>query len=70
MRILDLCLGEYFLAKVATQILWSAEVDFTTEHLGQLQLHACESDKAGDTVRLEFDEHVNVAVRSEIGPKC
>ena len=38
-RILGLRLGQYLLSEVAAQILWRAEIDFTTEHPGQLQRH-------------------------------
>ena len=67
--ILNFRFFQYRVAEIAAQVLRRAEVDFATEHPGQFQLHTGESNKTGDTVRLELDEDVDIAVWSEIGPQ-
>lgn len=69
-RILDFRRFHDFLAEVPAQVCGSAQIDLpASEQIRQLQLHACDTKKSGDMIRLEFDQQVDVAIRTKIIPQ-
>jgi hypothetical protein len=63
--IFDLRLAQNFVAQIFAQKSPSVEVHFSPKKLGEFALHGKEI-KPDRSVRLELDQHVDVAVRAEV----
>jgi hypothetical protein len=58
-------LGEYLVTEVGAQKTGRIQVDAAPQNLGELILHP-EERQPGDMVRLELDQHVDIAVGTEV----
>ena len=67
LRIMDFRRGENILPKITAQILRRAQVHLPpAEQVRQLPLHAGHAQQSRRAVRLELDEHVDIAIGAEV----
>jgi hypothetical protein len=57
---------QYLFAEVRTQETFRVKVYRSTEKCGKLPLYPCEPNKTHGTDWFEFNQNIDVAVRSEI----
>lgn len=66
-RILDFRPVQNILPEVGTQILGSAQIDFTPrEQFRQFDFHAGDAQQPGNAFWFELDEQVDIAVWAEV----
>src|SRR5450759_838641 len=63
--ILNQCGGEDFVPKVTAQIARRAQVHFSAQHPAKLALHLHDAEQTGNMLKLELDQHIDVAVGSK-----
>jgi hypothetical protein len=64
--IVRLRVPQYLVSEVRAQEAFGVEVYRSTEQCGKLPLYPCEPNKTHGTDGFEFNQDVNVAIRSEI----
>lgn len=63
---LNMGLGHDPVAEVAAQLVRSAQVDLTADHLGELTLHPGQAEVTRSLAGLELDQHVHVGIRPKV----
>ena len=63
LRILHLGRSQHPAPNMSAELVRSTQIDLRTKHRGQLGLHHGQSNQAWLTVRLEFHQQIDVAVR-------
>ncbi len=65
--ILNLRLRHHFFPKIAAQIFRRAQIDLAAaENARQLLFHVIKLEEPDSAAGLEFDQHINIAIRTEI----
>jgi hypothetical protein len=64
--IVRLRVPQYLVSEVRAQEAFGVEVYRSTKQSGKLPLYPCEPNKTHRTVGFEFDQDIDVAIRSEI----
>jgi len=69
LSILHLGQTRYLFSEVPAQVGRGSQIDFPPDHFAEFAFNRRQSDQAHAAIRLELNQHIDVAVGSKVVPK-